>query len=193
MSPRAGLDTHTLVIAAADIADEQGIEAVTLAALAAKLGVRSPSLYNHINGLQGLRTLLAIYGLEQLYTRMSAAVEGVSGDIAIHAMSQAYVDFARSRPGLYETTLRAPELENVPLELAGNHILSLMIHVLKAYDLGEEGELHAIRGLRSILHGFTSLEYKGGFGMPLDANISLSRLISTFIAGIGNMKAVGKG
>lgn len=52
MSPRAGLDRHTLVIRAADIADDEGIEAVTLAALAGKLGVRSPSLYNHINGLQ---------------------------------------------------------------------------------------------------------------------------------------------
>lgn len=63
MSPRAGLDRRTLVIAAAEIADHEGIEAVTLAALANKLGVRSPSLYNHINGLQELRTQLAIYGL----------------------------------------------------------------------------------------------------------------------------------
>ena len=54
MSPRAGLDTRMIVIRAAEIADEQGIEEVTLAALAAKLGVRSPSLYNHVNGLRGI-------------------------------------------------------------------------------------------------------------------------------------------
>lgn len=35
---RAGLDTQTLVLAAAELADEHGIEEVTLAALAAKLG-----------------------------------------------------------------------------------------------------------------------------------------------------------
>jgi AcrR family transcriptional regulator len=189
MSPRAGLDSHTLVITAAEIADHEGIEAVTLAALAAKLGVRSPSLYNHINGLQDLRTQLAIFGLEQLSTVMSSAAEGTSGDAAVHAMGRAYVDFARRRPGLYDTTLRAPEEANTQLEEVSNHILKLIIDVMRDYQLGEEGELHAVRGFRSILHGFASLEQKGGFGMPLDTNVSLTRLISSFIAGIGNMKS----
>lgn len=188
MSPRAGLDKRTLVITAAEIADNEGIEGVTLAALATKLGVRSPSLYNHINGLQDLRTLLAIYGLELLYAVMSAAAEGVNGDTAVEAMGRAYVDFARSRPGLYDTTLRAPEQANTELEAVGDQILQLIINVMKDYELGTEGELHAVRGLRSILHGFASLEQKGGFGMPLDSNESLSRLISAFITGIGNMK-----
>ncbi|WP_339314720.1 WHG domain-containing protein [Paenibacillus sp. FSL R10-2734] len=189
MSPRAGLDSRMLVIAAGEIADHEGIEAVTLAALANKLGVRSPSLYNHINGLQDLRTQLAIYGLGELSTTMVNAAKGLNGDAAVQAMGHAYVNFARSRPGLYETTLRAPEKENTELEAAGDHILRLIIHVMKDYQLGEEGEIHAVRGLRSILHGFASLEQKGGFGMALDTNISLSRLISTFIAGIGNMKS----
>lgn len=190
MSPRAGLDKETLVNTAAEIADNEGVEGITLAALAAKLGVRSPSLYNHIKGLQDLRTQLAIYGLEQLYTAMSAAAEGVNGDAAVHAMGQAYVNFARSRPGLYETTLRAPEQANTELETASEHILQLIIRVLRDYELGEEGELHAVRGLRSILHGFASLEQKGGFGIPLDSNVSLTRLISTFITGIENMRTI---
>lgn len=160
MSPRAGLDRRTLVIRAAEIADDEGMEGVTLAALAAKLGVRSPSLYNHINGLQDLRNELAIYGLEQLFTSMSKAAEGLIGDAAVLAIGQAYVDFARSRPGLYETTLRAPEQANTELELAGNRILDFIIHVMKDYQLDEEGELHAVRGLRSILHGFASLEQR---------------------------------
>ncbi|WP_410511387.1 WHG domain-containing protein [Paenibacillus sp. BR2-3] len=188
MSPRAGLDTQTIVKAAEQLADENGVEEVTLSALAAKLGVRSPSLYNHINGLQGLRTLLAIYGLEQLYIVMSTAAEGTAGAEAVHAMGNAYVDFARQHPGLYETTLRAPEAQNTELEAASDTILALIIKGLETYELGEEGTIHAVRGLRSILHGFASLEQKGGFGMPLDSNTSLSRLLSTFIAGIKSMK-----
>ncbi|MCL6603459.1 MAG: WHG domain-containing protein [Paenibacillus sp.] len=187
MSPRAGLDTKTIIIAAAQIADELGMEEVTLAALAAKLGVRSPSLYNHINGLQSLRTQLAIHGLEQLYNVMSSASEGVAGAKAIHAMGLAYVEFSRCHPGLYETTLRAPEGHNSELQVVSERILSLIVEVLQVYHLGEEGTIHAVRGLRSILHGFASLEHKGGFGMPLDSNLSFSRLIDTFIAGIGRM------
>lgn len=184
MSPRAGLDTHTLVLAAAEIADEQGIEEVTLAALAARLGVRSPSLYNHINGLQGLRSLLAVHGLELLNAAIAAASEGLKGEAAIHAMGQAYVDFARKHPGLYETTLRAPEEGNSELVRASEQVLSLIIRLLSCYELDAEDELHAVRGLRSLLHGFAALENKGGFGMPLDTNISLNWLISAFIAGI---------
>jgi len=191
MSPRAGLDTITIIMAAAQIADERGIEEVTLAALAAKLGVRSPSLYNHINGLQSLRTQLAIYGIEQLYKVMSAAAEGITGAEAVHAMGLSYVNFARNHPGLYETTLRAPEGGNPELENVSEKILALIIQVLQVYDLQEQGTIHAVRGLRSILHGFASLEHKGGFGMPIDSNISLSRLMDTFIAGIGKMKAEG--
>jgi len=187
MSPRAGLDTKTIVKAAAELADDNGLEGITLSALAAKLGVRSPSLYNHINGLEGLRVLLAIYGLEQLYIVMSAAAKGAGTADAVHAMGHAYVEFARSHPGLYETTLRAPEIGNNELESASHTILSLIIDVLKPYELGEQGTIHAVRGLRSILHGFASLEAKGGFGIPLDSNISLSRLIRTYIAGIKNM------
>ncbi|CQR56099.1 TetR/AcrR family transcriptional regulator [Paenibacillus riograndensis] len=184
MSPREGLDTHTLVLAAAEIADEQGIEEVTLAAIAARLGVRSPSLYNHINGLQGLRSLLAVHGLELLNAAIAAASEGLKGDAAIHAMGQAYVDFARKHPGLYETTLRAPEEGNSELVRASEQVLSLIIRLLSCYELDAEDELHAVRGLRSLLHGFAALENKGGFGMPLDTNISLNWLISAFIAGI---------
>lgn len=188
MSPRAGLDTHTLVLAAAELADEHGMEGVTLALLASKLGVRSPSLYNHVRGLKELRTLLAIYGLQQLYTVMSASLEGVSGGAAVHAISRAYVAFAQQRPGLYETTLQAPEEGNAGLEEAGNRPLQLIISVLSDYGLGTTGELHAVRGLRSILHGFATLRNKGGFGMPLNLDDSLTRLIDSYIAGIGCMR-----
>ncbi|MNC38377.1 Bacterial regulatory protein, tetR family [compost metagenome] len=183
------MDTHTLVLAAAEIADEQGIEEVTLAALAARLGVRSPSLYNHINGLQGLRSLLAVHGLELLNAAIAAASGGLKGDAAVYAMGQAYVDFARKHPGLYETTLRAPEEGNSELERASEQVLTLIIGLLSCYELDAEGELHAVRGLRSLLHGFAALENKGGFGMPLDTNISLNWLISTFIAGIRSMSS----
>ncbi|MEK3715417.1 MULTISPECIES: TetR/AcrR family transcriptional regulator [unclassified Paenibacillus] len=186
---RAGLDTHTLVLAAAELADAHGIEEVTLAALAAKLGVRSPSLYNHINGLSGLRTLMAVYGLEQLHEVISEATEGLSGEAAVHAMSQAYIGFTRAHPGLYQTTLKAPEQGDTALEAAGGKILSLIIQVISAFGLDEEGNLHAVRGLRSILHGLSTLEHQGGFGMPLDLNVTLTRLINTYIAGIRCMGA----
>lgn len=188
MSPRIGLHTHTVLQAAAEIADTRGLDEVTLAALAQKLDIRSPSLYNHINGLPGLRSKLAVYGLEQLLSVMNRAAVGVSGDEAVRAISEAYVAFVRMHPGLYDATLRAPDPESADWQRVGSDIVDLVLRVLQAYDLDGDAALHAVRGLRSLLHGFASLEQGGGFGLPLDLDVSFRLLIDTFLAGIHTMK-----
>ncbi|MEV1143797.1 TetR family transcriptional regulator, partial [Micromonospora sp. NPDC049799] len=52
--PRAGLTPQTVVRAAADLADEVGLDRLTLAAVAARLGVALPSLYKHVRGADAL-------------------------------------------------------------------------------------------------------------------------------------------
>ena len=73
MSPRAGLSREAVVQAAAALADEEGLEEVTLAELASRLGVRTPSLYNHVAGLEGLRRELALLGTRELGRRLGRA------------------------------------------------------------------------------------------------------------------------
>lgn len=188
MSPRVGLTSVTIIEAATLIADNQGFEAVTLASLAQQLKVRPPSLYNHVDGLQGIRQLLSIYGLEQLNHAMTRAAIGRSGDAAVHAIGEAYVSFVRKHPGLYEATLLAPDPRSEEVQRVSTEIVDLVIQVLHAYELTGDAAIHAARGLRSLLHGFASLEQKGGFGIPLDLDVSLELLINAFIAGIHTIK-----
>ncbi|PLR76302.1 TetR family transcriptional regulator [Bacillus sp. V3-13] len=192
MSPRIGLDLQIILQAATQIADTEGIEAVTLASLAKKLKIRPPSLYNHVDGLHGLRKKLAIYGLEQLYNRLVREAIGRSGDDAVRALGKEYVAFARSHPGLYEATLLAPDPRDPEVQQAGSKIVDLAVRLMNAYGLEDEAAIHAVRGLRSILHGFASLEQRGGFGIPLDLDVSLRLLIDTFISGIHSMKRNGE-
>ncbi|MBV7506625.1 TetR/AcrR family transcriptional regulator [Bacillus sp. sid0103] len=183
--PKIGLEISFIIEAAGELADQQGVQEVTLANLAKKLGIRPPSLYNHFDGLTGLRKKLAIYGLDRLYEVMANAAIGVSGTEAILAVSQAYVDFARKHPGIYEATLLAPNPEDVDVQQAGEKIVDLSVRILQAYQLEGDRALHAVRGLRSILHGFSALEQKGGFKMSVDLNESLMIIIKAFLAGIG--------
>ena len=184
MSPRIGLDLQTLLQVATEIADQKGMEAVTLASLAQKLEIKSPSLYNHVNGLKGLRKKMAIYGLEQLHQSLIHAAIGLSGDDAIRAMGRRYVTFVRSHPGLYEATLQAPDQNDPEVQQAGKLLVDLVLQVLKPFGLKEDESLHITRGLRSLLHGFASLEQKGGFGLPLNRDESLDLLMETYLAGI---------
>ncbi|USB32666.1 TetR-like C-terminal domain-containing protein [Paenibacillus sp. YPG26] len=182
--PRAGLDAAAVTQAAAEIADRHGLEAVTLASVAQKLGIRSPSLYNHVDGLPGLRNRLAAHSLRLLQSRLEAAAEGLTGDAALFAYSRAYVDFAHSHPGLYESTLRAPDLQDTELQKAGREMVELIIGLLDGRGLMEEEKTHAVRGLRSILHGFCSLEQKGGFGLPTSLEDSLRFIVHSFLQGL---------
>ncbi|TLS53323.1 TetR/AcrR family transcriptional regulator [Paenibacillus antri] len=184
MSPRVGLDLPTVLRAASELADEQGLDRLSLGELAARLNVRTPSLYNHVEGLPALKRKLALYGLERLRDAMASAAVGKSGDAAVLATSEAYVGFARMHPGVYEATFRATDPNDEELAQASYAVVQVVMRVLEAYGLGEERTLHMIRGLRSILHGFASIEQAGGFGLKLDPNVSFRLLLDTFLAGL---------
>lgn len=187
--PRAGLDRAAVVAAAARLADEEGLEAVTLAGLAARLGVRPPSLYNHVAGQEGLRRALALYGLGELAHRLGRAAVGKSSDAALIALAEAYRAFARAHPGVYAGTLRAVDPGDSELEAVSDEIIAIVMAVLDGFDLAGEDALHAIRGLRSLLHGFVSLEAAGGFGLPLDLDESFRRLVRAFLDGLRTRRA----
>src|SRR5579871_2782002 len=98
--PRAGLDADAVVAAAAALADADGLEALTLAALAQRLGVRPPSLYAHVASLADLRARVATRGARELAARLQEAVAGRAGSDALAAAASAYRAFAREHPGL---------------------------------------------------------------------------------------------
>ena len=72
-----------------------------------------------------------------------------------------------------------PELQAIAQQL-----VDVIRAVLAPYRLSEEDAIHAIRGMRSLVHGFISLEVAGGFGMPVDQDASFHWLIKLFIAGL---------
>ena len=184
MASRVGLDRAAVVRAAAALADDAAGRDVTLGVLAKHLGVQTPSLYNHVAGQEGLRRELALLGLRELLARLSRAAVGKSAGDAILALAHAYRAFAREHPGLYTASLRAPDPGDDELNATSTEILAILEAVLDAYGLEDDAALHAIRGLRSLLHGFVSLELIGGFGLPLDLDVSFGRLVRVFIDGL---------
>jgi AcrR family transcriptional regulator len=186
--PKVALDIDKIIESAAEIADQHGMQEVTLANLAKKLAIRPPSLYNHFDGLSGLRKKLAVYGYKLLYAELVNAAVGRAGEEAIIELSKAYMYFARSHPGIYEATLLSPDMLDPDVQRAARRIVDLIIRVLQTYDLEEESALHAVRGFRSLLHGFASLEQKGGFKLELDLDVSIVLIVRAFFAGLGELK-----
>jgi AcrR family transcriptional regulator len=166
MATRAGLAYETIVEQAARLADQGGFEALSMASLAAHLGVSSPALYHYFAGLAGLRRVVALRGLEMWTRAMGREVQGKAGDEAVLALAQALRDFAHVHPGLYEAASRAPDQEDPEWMAAGQEVVEIMLRTLSAYHLSPDAARQAIRMLRSAVHGCVSLERLGGFGLP---------------------------
>ena len=184
MARSVGIDRERVVAVAAELADEVGLEQLTLAQVAARLGVRLPSLYNHVEGLPGLRRELALRGLRQLLERLGGAAIGKSGDAAMLAVGQAYRRFVLEHPGVYAATVRAPAPDDREVQQVSAAIVGVVLAVLEPYGLAEDAAIHAVRGLRSIAHGFATLELAGGFGIPLARDQSYLRLLRAYVAGL---------
>jgi AcrR family transcriptional regulator len=189
------LDKVAVVEAAADLINTEGIEALTLGRLAERLGIRAPSLYNHVDGLPGLYRELALMNVRLLNTRLGNAAIGRSGPEAVMAVAQAYRAYIKEFPGLYMASLRAARTRNpvdVELQMAEDRVVEITLAVMSSFGLDREDGLHALRGLRSIVHGFATLEVAGGFGLPLDCDESFRRLVDLFIRGLRQAKRKGK-
>lgn len=181
--PRRGLDTEQVVQAAAELADD-GLENATFAHLAERLGVRAPSLYNHVNGRAELVRLLKLRGLDGLGQAIAGAAAGLAGEDALRASAHAYRAYALANPGCYEATLAAPGDEDEDIRQAAARVLGLLSAILRAWRLGDQEEVDVVRAIRSAMHGFVTLERGGGFALARDTDASFERLTELLIAGL---------
>jgi AcrR family transcriptional regulator len=151
VSPRAGLSREAVVEAAASLADEKGLEAVTLTALASELGIRTPSLYNHVAGLEGLRRELALMGVRELGQRLSRAAAGKAADEG----SSAGAGLPRLRQGApralrgHREVLPALAPRRSRTRPSRGQAFEPVLAVLASYGLSGEEAVHAARGLRA--------------------------------------------
>ena len=181
---RRGLDAAGVLAAAAAIADAEVLQAVTVARVAAEVDVRGPSIYNHVAGRDGLLRGIALGAVGELTARLQTAAIGRSGTDALAAAAAAYRAYAREHPGRYDAMQRAPAAGDAELEAAAGEAVDVLAGILRAWRLDGDEALHAVRGLRSALHGFVDLERIGGFGLPASLDESYDRLVQALVAGL---------
>lgn len=174
--PRAGLNPEVVTEAAARIVDTDGSAALTLSRVADALGVRPPSLYNHVHGLDGLERSVALLGIDELADACRTAVMGLAGGPALAALAAAYRDFARRRPGVYALT-QVARPDDDEFGARTQRLLDPVLAVLGGFGLAGDELIHAARSVRSALHGFTVLESGSGFGLDVDLDRSFEWLV----------------
>lgn len=187
MATRTRLTKTAVVQAAMELINEEGTSALSLNRLAEKLGIRPPSLYNHIDGLPGLQRELAVMNARLLADRLSAAAIGKSGEELFMDVAQAFRSYVKEYPGLYLSTLRSSgkqEIRDETLMHEEERAVTVGLAVMASFGLRGEDAIHALRAFRSMVHGFATLEVAGGFGMPEDCDESFRRMVQSLAAGL---------
>ena len=190
MGQKAGLDRDAVVAAATLIADREGLDAATPSAVAAELGIRTPSLYYHVEGADGLRRALAFHAAATLTSDFQAVQRDApdqSGVDRIKLFANAYRGFASAHPGLHSALLPAPR-PGEDDELAD--AMAEPVRII-ALELGQGQDLtrdvvHMIRALRSLLFGFSAIESQRGFGLEADIDESFEVAVGLMASAIAD-------
>lgn len=186
---RKGLDRTQVLQVARDLSNRSGVEQLSIKALAEQLGIRPPSVYAHFQGLPEVRRELALWGHRALAESLRRSAVGRSGGAALLACGKAYLEFIRREPGLYSATVPPPGPDDAELREAADEWLSVLLQILASVGLAPDNQVHALRGIRSIVHGFGHLEANGAFRTTLDRDLSFDQVLQTFVEAVSRPAA----
>ncbi|WCN78614.1 TetR/AcrR family transcriptional regulator [Micromonospora sp. LH3U1] len=177
--PRAGLTSAAVVEAGASLADEIGFAQLSMGLLAERLGVKTPSLYRHVDSLADLAHRIAVLATIEVGDAIRDATQGRAGTDALTAAAQAMRTYVKDHPGRYAAGNAARSNgPDDPLLTASSRLLASLSAVLRGYRLDPGQEIHALRMFRSMMHGFATLEAAGGFQIDTDVDESFTWMIN---------------
>jgi len=159
---RARLDQEAVLTAAEEIVDRDGYDALTMTLLAGELDARVSSLYNHVENLEDLRSLVQLRAMRLLGDQVREAAAGHAGADGLRVLSHALRSFARSHPQRYAAITRPAIDGEAFFDAAGETIAALAVMVRSA-GLPEERIIPTGIAVFAALHGFVSLEAAGYF------------------------------
>jgi len=185
---KAGLTREDVIDAAQGVADDVGFDGLTLVAIANRLDIKPPSLYNHVEGVDGIRRELAWRGAAYTTSVIEATRAGSIGEDALRQMGHAYRRFAFEHPGLYGAAVEATRrIDDDKIWTEVSRSIVMLDEILAEMGVPADQHLAAIRAVRSVLHGFVALERAGGFGLPEDTDESFAIAVEMLIAGLRSL------
>jgi AcrR family transcriptional regulator len=190
--PRYGLTAALVTEAGAALVDDVGFDRLSMGLLADRLGVRTPSLYKHVTSQADLAHQIGVLAMGELSDAIRDAIQGRAGSDALTAGAQAMRTYVREHPGRYAAGNAAqPTGPDDPLVAADRRVVASWAAMLRGYHLDSSDEIHALRLLRSVLHGFATLEAADGFQIDTSVDDSFSWLISFLDHGLHAVTVAG--
>jgi len=191
MSPaRARTSRASIIAAARDLMEDGGIEAVSMAGVAERVGVKAPSLYKHFGDRSALLAAVMTDVALELGRAMAGAVDASGADPSarLQALASGYRSFALATPRATALLFSGVVPGAAPTPGAQAEAARPVLEVAEAIA-GQARALAAARVLTAFAHGFTSMESAGAFRFGGDVEEAYRLGISALLAGLQRVEA----
>ena len=183
MPAPARTSPEAIVRAAREILEADGLEAVSMQAVAERVGVRAPSLYKHVADRSALVRDVAESVVTDLARALAIRRAGRDPRDDLRGIARRYRTFVRANPAgyalLFARTGLGAAADEAALAALGRPIIEVMERLV-----GPERALAAARTFVAWAHGFTSLELTGGFRLGGDLDEAYTSGIELILAGL---------
>jgi AcrR family transcriptional regulator len=154
---RQRAERYELILAAArELAEAEGWDAVTTRRLAELINYSQPVLYSHFKGKAEITAAVATRGFEELATLMQTACVTDVPDL-LRNVCAAYLDFARSRPVVYEAMFVLPTKIKFASEETPPALRAAFDALVTALGADRQEPVFLAEVLWSALHGMVVL------------------------------------
>ena len=167
---------EAIVRAARDLLEADGLDGLTMQAVAKRVGVQAPSLYKHVRDRQELIRLVAEDALRELVDGMRP------GATAVEMMTGLRL-FARGRPAAFQLVMTPGR--GTPRVSAATNFASSETLLRAATELA--GDAHALEAARTLMAwavGFISMELAGSFRLGGDIDRAWDFGVTRLVAAV---------
>ena len=167
MPAPARTSTDAVVAAGRALLERDGLEGLTMQAVAHAVGVRAPSLYKRVANREALVGLIVGAAALELAAAIDGVVEGDDAAQDLRALALAFRDFARRNPATYPL-LFDPRQAATSAAVRDRAVAA--VRRVAGRLAGTEYELPAARLVVAWANGFVTMELAGAFQLGGDVD-----------------------
>ena len=193
MARRKGQSLGRKDVVAAGLAciQEEGPEALNVNRVAQRLGIRTPSLYNHVDGADDLRQAVVLEVLDRSAVDIVFTDEERADPRAfIRALAMGLRRFAMSNANLYLFMMAAPvKWDSQPFSPHWGRTMDAFGASVHGFGFQGPDLLHATRFVLATIQGFIRLELRGSMAEHADEDSSFAWAMEAILAALEQMAA----
>lgn len=188
--PRTGLSKEEIIKRAAMLANEKGLSYLSVTTISEYLGIKKPSLYNHMKTMDDVHKSLMIYGWKKVSEEIAVDISSENPKENLMEYGRRFYKFAIENPGVFEAMLWYNKYSDDTLLEATEGLYDFFFRQTDRLGIDRDIANHLLRTYRAFLEGFIMLKIHNSFGNPISIDESFEISMNVLLSGIEQYRKI---